>query len=64
MSQKPKLWPEQHCSIAIDIDGEEVVRIEPAIVGGKDLSEEEHAIACRAVRNLAAFLGCEELDHD
>lgn len=64
MSDKPKLWPEQHWSIAIDIDGEEVVRIEPAMVGGKDLSEAEQRIACRAVRNLAAFLGCEELEHD
>ena len=58
MSKKPS-W-----SIAIDIDGEEVVRIEQAMVGGKDLSEAEHRIACRAVRNLVAFLGCEQLEND
>ena len=64
MSDKPKLWPEQHWSIGIAIDDEEVVRIEPAMVGGKDMSEEEQVIACRAVRNLAAFLGCEDLRHE
>ncbi len=63
MSDKPKLWPEQHWSIAIDIDGEEVVRIEPGIVTGKGLlSGEEQATACRAVRYMAAFLGCEDLE--
>lgn len=61
---KPPAVRDKHWSIGIAIEGEEVVRIEPAMVGGKDLSEEEHAIACRAVRNLAAFLGCEELEHD
>ncbi len=63
MSEKPKLWPGQHWSIGIAIDGEEVVRIEPNMVGGRDLNEAEQALACRAVRNLAAFLGCEDLEH-
>ncbi len=55
---------DKHWLIEVVIEGEAIVTVEPAIVSGKDLSEEEHAIACRAVRNLAAFLGCEDLEHE
>ena len=55
---------DKHWLIEVVIEGEAVVTVEPAVVSGKDMSEEEQAIACRAVRNLAAFLGCEELENE
>ena len=56
---------DKHWSITVHIDGEQVVMIGPyMVISGKVLSEAEHRIACRAVRNLAAFLGCEELDNE
>ena len=55
---------DKHWIISVDYDGEHLVSIEPHLVSGKDMSEEERAAACRAVRNLAAFLGCEELENE